>query len=201
MVLPYAKSRNKNSEMSTFKNFKPSDDLGTQQLAKSSVVRGIKSSIVEHFPRLEGVIDDIFPKKEAVYLVKGKGDFAFMSFAISEKGEILFFQDKDKPWLPSLRVVHRYPSMLPKMQVDTGAIKFVMRGAHIMAPGLTSAGGQIEAGVSVGSPVQITGEGCSHACAIGIMSMSSEDLQSKPTGQAIESFHCLNDGLWKNSTK
>ncbi len=187
--------------MATFKNFKPSDDLGTQQLAKSSVARGVKTSIVELYPRLENVIDEIFPKKEALYLVKGKGDYAFMSFVLSEREEILFYQDKNGPWLPALRLLHKYPSMLAKMQVDTGAIKFVLRGAHIMAPGLTSAGGRVEDGIVSGTPVQVKAEACEHACAVGILTMSSEDLKGKPSGQAIENFHCLGDGLWRNGCK
>lgn len=36
------------------------------------------------------------------------------------------------------------PSMMPKMQVDYGAIKFVLRGSNIMCPGLTSPGGRME---------------------------------------------------------
>lgn len=31
--------------------------------------------------------------------------------------------------------------MMPKVRVDKGAIKFVFKGADIMCPGLTSAGG------------------------------------------------------------
>ena len=89
------------------------------------------------------------------------------------------------------------PSMMPKMQVDQGAIKFVLRGANIMAPGLTSAGGKVEPGIEKSAPVQITAEGCVHACAIGITSMSSTELEAKPTGQAIENVHSLGDGLWK----
>ncbi len=35
------------------------------------------------------------------------------------------------------------PFMLPKMQVDKGAIKFILSGANIMCPGLTSAGAKM----------------------------------------------------------
>lgn len=87
--------------------------------------------------------------------------------------------------------------MMPKMQVDQGAIKFVLRGANVMAPGLTSAGGAFEEGIEEESPVQVTAEGCTHACAIGLMSIKSDELKNKPTGQAIECVHALGDGLWK----
>jgi malignant T-cell-amplified sequence len=36
------------------------------------------------------------------------------------------------------------PSMMPKVQVDRGAIKFVLKGANVMSPGITSAGGRME---------------------------------------------------------
>ena len=35
------------------------------------------------------------------------------------------------------------PFMLPQMQVDKGAIKFVLSGANIMCPGLTSPGAKM----------------------------------------------------------
>jgi PUA domain protein len=178
-----------------FKTLKP-EDFGNQSAAKSSVVRGIRGSILEQFPRLENVIDEIIPKKDPLLVVKGKGDFAFFTFAIAGN-QVLFFQTKDGPWLPSLRVLHKYPSMMPKMHVDKGAIKFVLRGANVMAPGLTSAGGAFEEGIEKGQAVQITAEGSEHACAIGFMSISSEELKQKPTGQAIEAVHSLGDGLWK----
>lgn len=43
-------------------------------------------------------------------------------------------------WFPTLRVLHQYPEMMPKLRCDKGAIKFVLSGANIMCPGLTSAG-------------------------------------------------------------
>lgn len=178
-----------------FKTLKQ-EDFGNQSAAKSSVVRGIRGSILDMFPRLEDVIDDIMPKKDPLLVVKGKGDYAFFTFAIASN-QVLFYQTKDGPWLPTLRVLHKYPSMMPKMQVDKGAIKFVLRGANVMAPGLTSAGGAYEENIEKGSPVQVTAEGCEHACAIGLMSISSAELKSKPTGQAIEAVHSLGDGLWK----
>ena len=36
--------------------------------------------------------------------------------------------------------MHKYPDMMRKLRVDHGAIKFVLAGANIMCPGLTSEG-------------------------------------------------------------
>lgn len=35
------------------------------------------------------------------------------------------------------------PEFMPRVQVDRGAIKYVLSGANIMIPGLTSAGGYL----------------------------------------------------------
>jgi len=37
--------------------------------------------------------------------------------------------------------------MLPKVQVDRGAIEFVLKGANIMCPGVTSKGGRLPDGL------------------------------------------------------
>lgn len=36
------------------------------------------------------------------------------------------------------------PKMLPHLQVDKGAIKFLLSGANIMCPGLTSPGAKMD---------------------------------------------------------
>ena len=36
------------------------------------------------------------------------------------------------------------PNMLPLLQVDKGAIKFILSGANIMCPGLTSPGARMD---------------------------------------------------------
>ena len=65
-----------------------------------------------------------------------------------------------------------------------------------MAPGLTSEGGEIYAGLDVMAPVAITAEGKKHAMAIGVLNMSSTDIKEKNKGQAIEVVGFMNDALW-----
>jgi predicted RNA-binding protein (TIGR00451 family) len=43
--------------------------------------------------------------------------------------------------------------MMPKLRADVGAIKFVLSGANIMSPGLTSPGATIHDEVEENSPV------------------------------------------------
>ena len=45
------------------------------------------------------------------------------------------------------------PDIMKKLQVDRGAIKFVLAGANIMCPGLTSPGGALDEEVAAETPV------------------------------------------------
>lgn len=70
---------------------------------------------------------------------------------------ILFFQERDGPWFPTLRLLHQYPDMMPKLRADKGAIKFVLSGANIMCPGLTSPGATIHDEVRCCCPAAVPG--------------------------------------------
>merc|ERR1712217_959227 len=127
--------------------------------------------LLEEYPRLEPVFNEIWPKNAVMVIAKCKDH---ITMVVVDKVPI-FWQQRDGPWLPTLRLLHQYPSMMPKMQVDKGAIKFVLKGANIMCPGLTSPGANME-DVPEGTPVQILAEGTEHACAVGIATMSTEDI-------------------------
>ena len=61
------------------------------------------------------------------------------------------------PRLTFLILVYAYiwsdPNIMKKFQVDRGAIKFVLSGANIMCPGLTSPGGVLDNEVEEETPV------------------------------------------------
>lgn len=60
-------------------------------------------------------------------------------------------------------------------QVDKGAIRFVLSGANIMCPGLTSPGAQMTP-VEAGTVVAIMAEGKKLALAVGLTSLSTADM-------------------------
>ena len=140
-------------------------------------------------------------------------------------GDILFFRDRDGPPIPTLKQLHKYPFLLKPQQVDKGAIRFILSGANIMCPGLTSPGAnmieaeadEIVAIYAEGSYDESTGRaafcvmqshhsmlsfsisslsGKNHALAIGRMKYSSADVRKINKGVGIETLHYLNDGLW-----
>lgn len=88
-----------------------------------------------------------------------------------------------------------------RLQVDKGAIKFILGGANIMCPGFTSPGGKLpKINIEAESPVAIYVEGKEHAIAVGLTKMSTDQIAQLNKGVAVESVHFLMDGLWQTST-
>lgn len=129
-------------------------------------------------------------------------------------GEPVFFQHDNGTLMPHLKLVHRFPKAFPTVRIDRGAIRFVLSGATLMAPGLTSAGGRLpapreteEEGVDEDGrwsrelekeePVVIMAEGKEHACAVGLLVSGTKEVKDKGKGPVVEEAHFLGDGLWK----
>ena len=179
-----------------FKKFSKKESVNTFTQVKTSVQRGIRTNICAQYPMLEegGTIDVLIPKKESVVIAKCEGKLEI----VCVNNVPLFYKTRDTPYFPTLKLLHQYPAMMPRLRVDTGAIKFVLSGANIMCPGLTSPGATIHDEVPEGTPVAIYAENKEHALAIGFTSMSTEDIRSVNKGVGVETIHYLNDGLWKN---
>lgn len=136
---------------------------------KNSVQRGIQHQILGQYPLLEENLEELLPKK--LMMVSRCQDHVQL---LSVNNEVLFFCERDGPWYPTLRFLHKCnndvtrkfhilvhylplysldPSIMPKMQVDTGAIRFVLGGANVMCPGFTSPGGALPVIIDAGQPV------------------------------------------------
>jgi len=160
---------------------------------KSSAQRSVRQKLLEQMPEIAPYLDDILPKKEKVTLVKCTDHLSIVALQAEEP---LFLQFRDGPFYPSLRLLHQYPFLLPRLQVDRGAIKHVLRGADIMCPGLTSPGGRLEGQYERGTVVAIMAEGKIHACAVGKLALSVPEIRSVNAGVGVENVHYLGDGLW-----
>lgn len=169
-----------------------SENISSQNLMKYSAQKNLRATILKDYPKLENVIDSILPKKGGLILGKCINHVSILIY----KKELLFFQMRNGPWIPSLKLVHKYPFMVPQIQVDKGAIKHVLRGSNIMCPGVTSPGGKIVEELKSNTVIQVRAEGKQYACAIGITTMSTQDILEKNRDTCIENIHYLNDGLW-----
>ena len=87
--------------------------------------------------------------------------------------------------------------MMQRVTVDKGAIKFVLKGADVMCPGLTSPGASMDTALPAGAPVAVYAEGKAHALALGVMAMSTDEVRATNKGVAIEAMHFQGDDLFK----
>ena len=106
----------------------------------------------------------------------------------------------DDPIVPHLKVVHAFPDSFKKIKIDRGAIRFVLSGANLAAPGLTSAGGWLpdkDEEIKEGEVVAVEAEGKEECCLVGVLKMGTEEMKEKKKGIVMDGGHFLGDGLWK----
>lgn len=188
-------------------------DVSTSTQVKASVQRSLKSQLLEMHPNItEEQIDALLPKKNPLVQYK-LGAYTLIYCRRTEHedksptDEPLLYQDRDGPIMPTLKCVHQYPTLqFARVTVDKGAIPFMLGGANVMSPGLTSAGGELppdninddgKPGLKKGDGVVIYAEGKEYAIGVGLMMMSSAEVRSKNKGHAIQLLHFLGDGLYQ----
>ncbi|KAK4191925.1 putative translation machinery-associated protein 20 [Podospora australis] len=202
--------------------FKKDLSASPRQKLKSSIQRHIRQSVLTTYPLLTPFIDDVMPKKASLEQMKLPDR---VSLYVCDN-QPLFFQHDTDALLPHLKLVHRFPQCFPTIRIDRGAIRFVLSGATLMAPGLTSKGGRLpepnaregkepigegapnegadEEGrwsreLEKGEPVVVMAEGKEEAAAVGILVMGTKEIKEKGKGPVMEETHFLGDGLWNLS--
>jgi len=175
--------------------FKKDIQAGSRSKVKSSVQRGLRSKLIETYPGFEPYIDEILPKKASLEAVKLPDRTTLYTINTTP----LFYQPFDGPPVPHLKLIHAFPDVVPKIRIDRGAIRFVLSGAALMAPGLTSAGGWLpdkENALEAGQIVAVSAEGKDEVCLVGQLKMGTEEIKEKGKGVAMDTGHYLGDGLW-----
>jgi len=179
-----------------FKRFTVDESVSGQSQIKSSLQRTIRAKILEQIPAIEPYFEDILPKKDKMVLAKVAGH---INVVCSPSAEPLFFNVRDGPYCPTLRLLAKYPCLLPRMCVDDGAIRHVMQGADVMVPGLKSPRAAID-DVPREAVVGVYGPGKDHPLAVGQALLATSAIRTADKGVGIENWHFLSDGLWKCPT-
>ena len=159
---------------------------------KASQEKSIKKQEIESIPNIEPIIDKIWTKKSNISVGKQKPHFVI--YFIND--EPCFLQPKEGPIIPHLKLLHKYPSILPSCQVDIKGIKNMISGANVMIPGLLSEGGKLPQGKIPHNIVAVYVESLDNAISIGQMTMSAEDMKEAKKGIGVEVYTYIGDGAW-----
>ena len=179
--LTVIRTRNsKTFKKNMFKKYEPT----SQTLLKSSQTRNLKQKLAQQMPTLD------FDLKKVVS-IKHSIDLQIYSNIVIEYQNLL---------LPTMFKLFENIDCLPRLIVDQGAIKFVLKGADIMAPGIVEL-----PMLEKGTQVAIFALGKRLPLAVGILNINSQELfldgKLKPkesrSGIACLNVHYINDQLYK----
>jgi len=101
-----------------------------------------------------------------------------------------FFID-DTPAL-TVEGCKRWSPQKNHVTVDDGAIKFILNGADVMAPGITDA----DTGIQKEDVVWVRDER-GLPLAVGRALMDGKEMVSSGSGKAVENLHHIGDELWE----
>jgi len=145
-------------------------------------IKKIKNELKEFF----GDVDEIIPKKGNVEIAIAD-DFEII---LVDKEPIAF--KKDDKVIPTLRLLLKKLPDKNLVVVDMGAIKFLIKGADVMAPGIVDA----DENINEGDVVFVVDENHKKPICIGIALMSGKEMKEEDKGKAVENIHYVGDKLW-----
>ena len=125
---------------------------GHEAAVSKSSVREIRSSLAKWSTFNEEQVEMLFPKKGKVVSLKLRaGEDRKAEHIVVDKEQHFIWVDEY--CIPPLRTVHSYPAIYPRFVADEGAMRFMLKGANLMCPGLLNEHGSmdnVEEGAVVG---------------------------------------------------
>ncbi|EGR33661.1 hypothetical protein IMG5_047070 [Ichthyophthirius multifiliis] len=176
--------------------FKKIEDVSNINPLNKTAQKKLREKIIDAFPLLESVLDDFMPKKctinsQKFYTQEHKYELFWV-----EKFPAFFKNDKEDELFPTVRLIHMYPDFLPRMQTDSGAIKFILNGSNVMSKGLQTQGAFIDESVQNRSIVAVYAQGKEHAMGVGKCTMNAQGIREAEIGEGIIMYHIIGDQLW-----
>jgi PUA domain protein len=105
--------------------------------------------------------------------------------------ESAFFSYENK-LVPTLHFLLKN-SLLKKIVIDMGAVKYVVSGADIMRPGVV----EIESEIMSGDFVLIIDVNNKKPLAVGVALFGSAEMREMKTGKVVKNIHYVGDDVWK----
>ncbi|XP_031472599.1 translation machinery-associated protein 20, partial [Nymphaea colorata] len=95
----------------------------------------MRASLLKWSKFPEGQIELLFAKKARVvaYKMKAGEERKAEHVVVDKEAHFIWVEDY---CVPALRTLHSYPDMYPRFTADEGALRFLLKGANLMCPGL-----------------------------------------------------------------
>lgn len=153
--------------------------MKSQTLSKSDI-KALNRTFLETFDC------ELLSKKDNVQKIEiEQGTF------LNVNGTIAFFYYGNIV-LPTLHLLLK-EQFLRTVTVDMGAVRFVVSGADIMRPGITS----VDASIQKDDYVTIIDQNNKKPLALGQSLFSAKELESSTSGNCIKNLHRVGDRIWK----
>ncbi|MHA1231055.1 MAG: DUF1947 domain-containing protein [Candidatus Helarchaeota archaeon] len=159
--------------------------LKNRHYLRSSEIKQLKNEVSSTFG--SNNLDKLFPKNIKIEIAEIEGYFPVYIF----NKEFLLFRLNNK-LIPSLKCILKNILDLPKIVVDSGALKFILNGADIMRPGII----HIDNYIKKDQFIKIVEETYNRPIAIGLSLYDSTSMKNMSKGKVIKNIHYLNDKLW-----
>lgn len=145
-------------------------------------------------------IKELAEKVEKYNILLSKKDNLLVEDNFYYKDNQLFLFEYKNNVLPTLKTIlgnKLIEQSFKRVTVDMGAIKFVIKGADIMRPGIP----KVDKGITKNEPVLIVDESHGKPIAIGISLYDDQDYKEQKAGKAVRNIHYVGDIIWHGKEK
>lgn len=147
---------------------------------KEREVRELASNLQSRF-------DDVFVDSKDAVDTGTVEEFTVM--LVNDSIDFILLDDKVVFTLPAIQKYHLKTKFIV---VDMGAVGFIIKGADVMAPGITD----VDPLIQKDDVVWVCDEKHRKPLAIGIALMTGEEMKTKKPGKAVKTLHYVGDRLW-----
>ena len=113
-----------------------------------------------------------------------------LNVLIVDKAPLIVFKEDFSLYYPFVESTSFFEC--PFIEVDRGAVPFILRGADVMVPGIKCC-----QNFQKGEIVFIRGERINRVIAIGQALVSSSQIKVMRKGKAVKNLHYVGDKIWK----
>ncbi|KAK1443645.1 hypothetical protein BgAZ_205210 [Babesia gibsoni] len=170
-------------------------ELGNSSLVGSKDRKVLRARAVKAFSLNDSQADSLMPPKAAFSVAKLAGTRHTLYMADADPCLVVLH---DGLIIPTIYALWNAPPVFPELKIHRQVLSYIMRGAHLMIPGVLNWSDSFQAG----SLAVVTLVGSTKPVAIGICQNPLDDNgELKTSGRALEVLHHYGDGLCKLSPK